>query len=152
MTEIERKFRLNELPAGRSEPVRIEQAYIALDHDVEVRVRRRNGTYTLTVKGGSGLERTEVDLTIDGDVGESLWPLGAGRTIDKRRSTVDLGEHTVEIDEYQSRLRGLKVVEVEFDDHEAADAFIPPSWFGTEITDDIAWSNARLATDGPPRA
>lgn len=103
MTEIERTFRLDRLPDERSEPTRIEQAYIALDDHVEVRVRRRDGTYTLTVKGGNGLERTDVDLPIDGDAGESLWPLGAGRTIDKRRSTVDLGEHTAEIDEYHGR-------------------------------------------------
>ena len=31
-----------------------------------------------------------------------------------------------------------------------ADAFDPPAWFGREVTDDPAFSNAALAADGLP--
>ncbi|MEJ7799166.1 MAG: CYTH domain-containing protein [Ilumatobacter sp.] len=150
MTEIERKFRVEHLPHGRSEPVRVEQAYIALDGSVEVRVRRRDGACSLTVKGGAGIERSEIELPLGDSEVECLWSLAAGRTIDKRRSTLPIGEHTAEIDEYDGRLRGLSVVEVEFESPAAADDFDPPDWFGAEITGDDRWSNARLATNGCP--
>ncbi len=150
MTEIERKFRVEHLPHGRSEPVRVEQAYVALDGLVEVRIRRRDGACTLTVKGGAGIQRSEIELPIGDAEAERLWALADGRTIDKRRSTLRIGEHTAEIDEYDGRLRGLSVVEVEFESRTAADDFDPPDWFGPEITGDDRWSNARLATNGCP--
>jgi CYTH domain-containing protein len=44
-TEIERKFLLSEAPAwlGECESAEIEQGYLAIAPDAEVRVRRRDG-------------------------------------------------------------------------------------------------------------
>ncbi len=39
-----------------------------------------------------------------------------------------------ELDRYEGRLAGLAVVEVEFPDREAAERFVPPAWFGDELT------------------
>ncbi len=148
MTEVERKFRVARVPDGTPEGVPMRQAYVAIDGEVEVRIRDAGGTYTLTVKGGSGLERAEVEIAIDAAQFEELWPLAGDRHVEKRRARIELGEVVAELDRYEGRLAGLAVVEVEFADRSAADGFVPPSWFGAELTGLKGWSNAALAVEG----
>jgi adenylate cyclase len=150
MTEIERKFRVHDLPADLGEGVRLRQAYLAVDGDVEVRVRDQGGRRVLGVKGGHGVERTEVEVAIDVATFDTLWGLAASRRIEKTRHRLPLGERAAEVDVYAGPLAGLVVAEVEFDSRDEADAFTPPAWFGEELTGDTRWSNAALATDGPP--
>lgn len=150
MPEIERKFRVAEVPSdlGRGAPLR--QAYVALDGAVEVRVRSDGADHRLTVKGGTGLERAEVELPIDAGAFGELWALAGGRHVEKTRHRIDLGGATAELDLYAGDLAGLAVVEVEFPSREAADAFVPPAWFGVELTGRSGWSNADLARHGAP--
>lgn len=150
MTEVERKFRVVRVPEGVDAGVPLRQAYVAVDGDVEVRIRDAGGDCSLTVKGGHGLVRTEVEMTIDTAAFASLWPLAGARHLEKRRVRVPLGDVVAELDRYEGRLAGLAVVEVEFPDRAAADAFVPPSWFGDELTGQRGWSNAALARDGAP--
>jgi CYTH domain-containing protein len=150
MPEIERKFRVHDVPLPLEHGVRVRQAYLAVDGAVEVRVRDRSGTYVLGVKGGQGLERTEVEVEIDVATFDELWSLATARRIDKTRYRLPTGGHTAELDVYSGSLEGLVVAEVEFTNREEAEAFTPPPWFGDELTGDPRWSNAALATDGPP--
>jgi adenylate cyclase len=150
MPEIERKFRVHDVPHPLGDGTRLRQAYLAVDGTVEVRVRDRGGTLVLGVKGGRGLERTEVEVEIDAAIFEELWSLAAARRIDKIRYRLPASGHTAELDVYAGALEGLIVAEVEFTSREEAEAFNPPPWFGDELTGDPRWSNAGLATDGPP--
>jgi CYTH domain-containing protein len=154
MTEIERKFRIGvpvaDLPVDLGDGTRLRQAYLAVDGDVEVRVRDHGGTHVIGVKGGHGLERTEVEVAIDVATFDTLWGLAAGRRIDKTRHRLPVGDHTAEVDVYAGDLEGLVVAEVEFGSREEAEAFTGPAWFGDELTGDPRWSNAALATDGRP--
>jgi adenylate cyclase len=150
MPEIERKFRVHDLPLPLEHGVRVRQAYLAVDGAIEVRVRDRGGTYVLGVKGGQGLERTEVEVEIEAATFDELWSLATARRIDKTRYRLPTGGHTAELDVYTGSLEGLVVAEVEFTNREEAEAFTPPPWFGDELTGDPRWSNAALATDGPP--
>lgn len=156
MTEIERKFRVREVPAtlgdddGDGDGTHLRQAYLAVDGEIEVRVRDRGDEQELGIKGGSGMERTEVEVGIDAATFDTLWDLAPGRRIDKTRYRVPLGDHTAEVDVYAGTLEGLVVVEVEFASRDAAEAFTAPAWFGDELTGDARWSNAALAAHGPP--
>ena len=42
-------------------------------------------------------------------------------------------------------MEGLMVVEVEFENEADAERFQKPEWFGREVTDDPAYTNAMLA-------
>lgn len=157
MTEIERKFVADVAPADLPAGQRIRQAYLAVDGDTEVRVRDRADRCTLTVKSGHGLERDEVEIVLDRATFDQLWAVAATRRIEKVRSELRLDDDTgerervvAEVDVYDGDLAGLVVVEVEFTDRSAAEAFAPPDWFGTEVTGEPAWSNASLATHGRP--
>jgi CYTH domain-containing protein len=153
--EIERKFVVGEpltfdLAAYASEP--ISQGYIAIaDDGTEVRIRARGHTHTLTVKSGPARSRVEEEIEIDARRFESLWPLTDGRRVEKRRYVIpgegDLG---IELDVYEGDLAGLVTAEVEFPSEEAADAFDPPTWLGTDVTGDARYSNQSLATRGLP--
>lgn len=151
-TEIERRFLLDGAPALEGGE-RLRQGYLADEGDVSIRVRVTERAATLTVKAGSGLSRTEVEVAISLEQAEVLWPHTEGRRIVKIRHRVPLdssGRSIAEVDEYDEALAGLWIVEVEFDSEDAATSFVPPQWFGREVTGERAWTNAALARSGRP--
>ncbi len=150
MVEIERKFRVARVPEGLAGGAALRQAYVAVDGDVEMRVRSDGAHHVLTVKGGRGLERAEVELAIDADAFAALWALARDRHLEKTRHRVEVGGLTAELDVYGGGLAGLMVVEVEFPSRGEAEAFTPPDWFGAEVTGSPGWSNADLASAGAP--
>lgn len=153
--EIERKFAATlpldgvDLDAAPSSELR--QGYVAIDDRSEVRVRAKGDRRRLTVKGGHGRVREEVELDLDADAFERLWALTDGRRVVKRRHEVELpGGLVAEVDVYSGALDGLVTVEVEFASEAAADAFAAPAWMGREVTGDRRYANAALAVDGRP--
>jgi adenylate cyclase len=153
-TEIERKFLVAELPGDLAEHPgeRIEQGYLAIAPDgVEVRVRRRAGQATLTIKSGPGQIRTEEELAIDERRFDALWRLTEGRRVSKTRHVLPLAEGVVaELDVYDGDLEGLLTVEVEFGSREASERFDPPPWVARELTGDKRYANQSLALGGRP--
>jgi len=152
--EIERKFVVARTPDPLPDGERIEQGYLAIAPDgTEVRIRRRAGRSTLTVKSGPAHVRVEEELDIDDRRFEALWPLTEGRRVAKTRHLVPLGDDlTAELDVYAEALDGLLVAEVEFASEQASLAFAPPDWLGTEVTGDARYANQSLALHGaPPR-
>jgi adenylate cyclase len=93
-----------------------------------------------------------VEAVIPLDDAEALWVHTDGRRIDKQRTRVHLGANVAEIDIYGGDLAGLCTAEVEFADSESAAGFVPPHWFGTELTGQSGWSNASLARHGRPES
>jgi adenylate cyclase len=152
VAEIERKFRVGALPVAEGdEGVPIQQGYLAIDRDAEVRLRRAGEECRLTTKRGHGAEREEVEIEIDAADFERLWPLTAGRRLTKTRRRIPLGDGlTAEVDVYAGDLAGLRVVEVEFPDTDREAGFEPPDWFGEELTGDERYSNQTLAAAGLP--
>ena len=118
---------------------------MAVESDVEVRLLRRGGRFFETVKIGSGQVRQELEVELEAFQFECLWPAASERSLEKRRFVGEVAERTFEVDVYEGRLAGLVVVEVEFPDREAAIGFIPPAWFGREVTDDPDYANRNLA-------
>jgi CYTH domain-containing protein len=153
-SEIERKFLVADPPPDldRHPSSAIEQGYLAVDADgTEVRVRRRDGRAVLTIKGAGGRSRAEEEVAIEPERFDRLWPLTDGRRIQKTRYELPAPDgHTIEVDVYGGALQGLVVAEVEFASDAEAEAFAPPAWLGTEVTDDARFKNQRLARDGAP--
>lgn len=151
MAEIERKFLVAEMPRAESGQTVIEQGYLAIDERGEVRLRRKGGELLLTAKTGHGEVREEVEVPIEPRAFEALWPLTAGRRVQKVRHYVPLRDDLrAEIDVYAGALDGLRTAEIEFESVEQADRFRPPSWLGAELTGDERYANQSLATRGLP--
>ena len=150
MIELERRFLVAELPAGLGHGSAIVQGYL-MTTPAAVRVRRRDTTFTLTLKTGSGLARTEIEREITAEEFDALWAVATALRISKRRHLVELASgHVAELDLFEGALEQRRIVEVEFDSTTDAHAFVPPTWFGREVTDDGRFTNAALARDGWP--
>lgn len=147
--ERERTFLLADMPELPDGGTRIRQGYLAVDGDVQVRIREREGHgRSLAVKGGRGGTRTEVELVIGAGRFDELWPLTAGRRIDKTRYVVPVDGADAEVDVFAGDLTGLVLVEVELGSDDASRVFEPPAWFGLEVTEDDRYSNATLSVNG----
>ena len=151
--EVERKFLVSRPPdLGGATADEIEQGYLAIGSDGEVRVRRKGDRLLLTAKRGSGLSRQEAEIELDQPSFDELWALTEGRRLQKRRHVIPLGQLKIEMDVYAGDLEGLVVAEVEFPSEEEAKAFEPPHWLGEEVTGDHRYLNETLATAGAPSA
>ena len=128
--EIERKYLIIHIPfdiAGYPFH-QIEQAYLSTAP--VVRVRQEDDTYYLTYKSKGLMAREEYNL-----------PLTKKRYLIPMEGT----EYTIELDIFLGEYEGLKLAEVEFPSEEAALAFVPPEWFGREVTFTGEYQNSRLA-------
>ncbi len=153
LVERERKFLIDTVPddMNRSDAVELRQGYLAADDRRSVRVRDAGPAgCTLTVKAGSGAERTELEWPIERREFDAAWPHTEGGRVEKVRHRIPFGDHVVELDVFGGALDGLVLAEVEFTSAAAMTAFTPPSWFGREVTDDGRYTNAALARHGRP--
>ena len=151
MIERERRYLVTEQPEDLPTPSRIEQGYVTIE-PVTVRVRRiDDDRHVLTIKAGSGRNRTEIERDLDREEFEVLWDEATELRLEKRRYRIPIDRGlTAELDLYDGSLEGRSLVEVEFPDDESADAFSPPDWFGREVTEDGRYTNAALARQGWP--
>ena len=151
--EVERKFLVHHPPElDGTDSDEIEQGYLAIGNEGEVRLRRKGERLLLTVKRGSGLSRDEAEVELDSVAFERLWALTEGRRLVKRRHVLPYEDLKLEIDVYLGDLEGLVVAEIEFPTEEEAREFRPPRWLGEEVTEDHRYRNETLATKGPPGA
>lgn len=149
--EVERKFLVAEPPdLGGTEGDEIDQGYLAIGPDGEVRVRRKGEALLLTAKLGEGLSRHEAEIELDRSGFDELWPLTEGRRLRKRRHLIPHENVKIELDVYTGELEGLVVAEIEFPSEEDAVAFDPPGWLGEDVTGDRRYLNETLASEGAP--
>lgn len=145
--EIERKFlvRDDSYKQQAFSSSRIQQGYICSGHGRTVRVRRRDRSAFLTIKGPSfdgGLTRYEFEKEITLDEAENLFRLCEPGIIDKTRYLVKNGEHTFEVDEFYGENQGLVVAEVELSSPD--EPFEKPDFIGQEVTGDRRYYNSSL--------
>ena len=150
-TETERKF-LVLSDAFKAQAVashRIKQGYIARDNGNSVRVRIKDNTGILTIKGPSAddISRTEWEIEIPLADAEALLKLCHDGIIDKTRYIVPeggtLSGRFFEVDEFYGDNEGLVMAEIELEN--ASDAFEKPSWLGQEVTGDRHYYNSYLS-------
>ena len=139
--EIERKFRVIEanLPdLTKKNKIRIDQHYIFLGKEGEVRIRRKGNKHFITIKSNGTVVRHEREAIISPKAYKTLVPAAIGRTVSKERYSIKLTSGEIaELDVYVGKLQGLKTVEVEFKTVKDAISFIPPNWFGEDITEGL---------------
>ncbi len=148
--EIERKFlletaQLSYIKEQATVSKSIKQSYLAIDKQREVRLRQLDGNEIfLTVKSSGKLSREEIEIELTEEQSEAMLGLLEDEPVEKTRYQLQTGEQLIEVDEYRGKLRGLLVAEVEFVSERQANEFIPPSWFGKEVTDDSRFKNKNL--------
>lgn len=145
--EIERKFLVKKAPKFLS--VRyfeiITQGYIRADDNFEIRLRQKSEKYFQTIKIGTGKSRNEIEIILNKEQFNALWPLTEKKRITKTRYYIPFNGYILEWDIYCESLWGLMTVEVEFKSEEEAEKFIPPEWFSEEVTYNENYKNKNLA-------
>lgn len=158
--EIERKFLIKVLPENLEgyPSHHIEQGYLS-DSPV-VRVRKEDNDYYLTYKGSGMMTREEVNLALNKEAYCHLRDKADGKIISKRRYLIPLPHPavreglpkppedyclTIELDVFEPPFAPLIMAEVEFGSKEAAEAFMPPDWFGEEVTYRREYHNSYMA-------
>lgn len=144
--EIERKFLIDRLPEDLDSYSfqLLEQAYLCTEP--VVRVRRSDDTYTLTYKSKGLMSREEYNLPLTKESYEHLKQKADGNVIRKKRFRIPLPNNlTIELDLFDAPFEGLILAEVEFTSEEQALAFLPPDWFGKEVTWSTEYHNSTLS-------
>ena len=152
--EIERKFLIseyekNKLSLNAVQSHRLIQYYVQVG-DVEERFRMQDDIcfHTVKRKVDAGLQREEVESVCTANDFEVNKHSRIGNIIEKTRYILPYGKYKIEIDVFSGALDGLIVGEVEFPTLDEANAFIPPDFFGVEVTMNKAYKNQSLAVNG----
>ena len=143
--EIERKYLIDRLPEHLEDypHSEIEQGY--LNRQPVLRIRRRDDEYIFTYKGGGLMVRREEEFPLDEASYRHLREKIDGQLIQKTRYRIPLGSYTIELDVFHGSLAPLVLAEVEFPTVGEANAFVPPDWFGTDVTMDGRYHNSYLS-------
>lgn len=149
--EIERKFLLGEFPKDLliKEKRTIYQSYLALGRE-EVRIRRvqyenASDKFYLTYKNRlkDKFAREEIEIEITEMTYKQLN--NKFKPIIKDRLLIGLGNDLwAEVDIFQNAGFQLRTVEVEFKSVTEAESFVPPCWFGRELTGTEEYGNQFL--------
>ena len=150
--EIERKFLVHSIPFDieRFEHKTYIQGYLSTKP--VVRVRKEGEDYVLTYKGVGDLVREEYNLPLDEESFLHLLDKADDNIIIKRRFFIPFEGLVIELDLFDGDLAPLRLAEIEFKSEQEAKEFVPPDWFGDEVTYDPNYSNASMSKNGlPPR-
>lgn len=152
MKEIEKKYLINKLPdLSKARKLSISQYYINISPDPIIRARKIGYEFFLTYKSKIDSEKQvhvceEYELPITSEIYNKLSKCKIGNEIIKTRYVLSINDLLkAEIDVFDGHLKGLSVAEVEFKTIEDAENFIPPSWFGKDITGVKKFINSQLA-------
>ncbi len=144
--EIERKYLINSIPDNLNivESRLLEQGYLCTEP--VVRIRRDNDEFILTYKSKGLMIREEHNLPLTQEAYEHLKTKVDGRLISKTRHLIPFDHKLmIELDIFHGDLEPLMLAEVEFPDEEAANNFIPPTWFGEDVTFSSKYHNSNLS-------
>ena len=144
--EIEKKYLIKDLPENLEQYAfhKIEQAY--LNTDPVVRIRKQDDSYLLTYKGKGLMVREEYNLPLNEASYLHLKEKADGVILSKTRYLLPLDNGlTIELDVFDAPYEGLYLAEVEFPDEDSANHFLPPAWFGEDVTFSKTYHNSNLS-------
>jgi adenylate cyclase len=148
MIEIERKFLVTSdvFKKEAHQKFRIIQGFLNRDPERTVRIRLKDDTGILTVKGLSsndGLSRFEWEKDILKNDAKALLEFCEEGVIDKLRYEIKVDKHIFEVDEFFGDNEGLVIAEVELSSED--EVFTKPNWLGEEVTGVIKYYNSQLS-------
>ena len=91
--------------------------------------------------------REEYNLPLNADAYAHLIEKADDNVIRKKRYLIPIEETslTIELDVFDEPFAPLVLAEVEFENEEDALAFVPPAWFGEDVTNDTEYHNSTMS-------
>jgi len=146
MVEIEKKFTVNKAlweKIKKPAPNVIKQIYISDDKKCTVRVRIKNNKGFLTIKGETiNISRSEYEYEIPLEEAKAMMDEFSSKILFKNRYEVLIGNNLWEVDEFQGKLKGLIIAEVELKSE--TEKFELPNWLDKEVSNNPRYYNSNL--------
>lgn len=152
--EIEKKYLVRDIPMDIDDYPHesIEQAYLCTDPTLRIRKKGRKFyfTYKARVKNASDQLNVadEIETEISFDAYEHLFKKADGVPVRKTRYRIPYEGYTIELDVFHGEREGFYLAEVEFPSVEEGERFVPPVWFGDDVSADIRYTNSYMALHG----
>lgn len=153
--EIEKKFKVKELPKNFEEyqKIEIEQSYLNHGCKPALRLRKYNDNECiLSYKSRRKEYRDdlsvcdEIELPLSVEAYEHLKTKIDGRVIYKTRTIIPLEDGLkVEVDRFKDFFDGVCFAEIEFNSEEQANTYKIPSWLGEDISIQERVKNSYMA-------
>lgn len=152
--EIEKKYLVSKLPDNLSDYTAFELEQCYLCSNPTIRIRKKNEDYILTyknrVKPSVEDDRLcvsdEVELPLTKESYEHLRQKADGKQITKTRYLIPYEGYRIELDVFHGDYEGFYLAEVEFETEEQSTRFLPPEWFGKDISGDYHYTNSYLSS------
>jgi len=145
--EIERKYLVKkEKWAILDKPPsdKITQGYLSTDINKTIRVRIKNSSAWMTVKGKThNYSREEIEFEIPLAKAEELLNKFTGNIIEKKRYVLKYKGKKWEVDEFLGVNEGLILAEIELKTED--EEFELPEWIDKEVSDDYRYYNSFLS-------
>ena len=156
--EIEQKYLIKDLNKVKKYidlekciKIKIEQGY--LSSNPTIRIRKYNDEYCITYKSRAKssanndiIVNKEIELPLTKDSYEHMLSKIDDNLVKKTRYKIDLLNGLIaELDVFEGKLKGLVLVEVEFESEEQAKLFNKPKWFGENVSSDKKYKNLFLS-------
>ncbi len=143
MIELEKTYLLKNIPEGLKdcEFKEVYDIYIPKESmHPNLRIRKNGSKYEMTKKspvkeGDSSIQREQTIILTEKEF-EELTQL-QGKRVRKKRYYYKYKDRIAEIDVFQDALKGLILVDVEFDSEKAKDEFEIPEFCLVEITQEV---------------
>ena len=147
--EIERKYLVkNQIWDKTIKPdfTMMHQGYIMDAQGTTIRVRYTDEKGLLTIKSNqNGISRDEFEYEIPLDDAVYIFDNLCSKKLIKRRYKIIYFEKLWEVDVYLGKLEGLIIAEIELNSEDEI-IIESPIWIGDEVSYDIKYSNASLAS------
>lgn len=146
--EIERKFLVKNMDFIKEAKSKhfIVQAFLNRHPERTVRIRIKDDSAFLTIKGQSNLEgttRKEWEYEIPSQEAKEMLKICESGAVEKWRYLIPMEVHTFEVDIFEGKNKGLILAEVELKSEQ--EDFPKPDWLGKEVTGDKAYYNSQLS-------
>ncbi len=152
--EIEKKYIIEKIPFALKgfQAYDIKQGYLSEPNaDTTERLRQKGDKFIKTWKTKGLVAREETEIEIPKEMFVNEWAKVGNRKLEKIRYEIPYKSYLIELDIYKNDLEGLITAEVEFSSEKEMSEFIPPDWFGKDVTLDFRYKNSQLASNGLPQ-
>ncbi len=131
--EIERKFFLKKIPGGLKLGKSFERYYLFIGKKTEIRLQRKGDECEIERKEiNSDLTAHKYPLAISVQEFDELKKPLRKKIVGKAYRLSDSPKTSLKV--YEGNHAGLIRIEVNFQSEKEARSFVPPSWFGAELT------------------
>ncbi len=149
--ELELTYLARSLPVEISDvaPKRLLDIYVPeISNSPFIRLRKKGNEYKITKKkpidDNDASRQSEQTIPLDHDEFDAL-SVASKRSVEKDRYKVVIGGNTAEVDIFDGALKGLVLIDFEFETIEAKAAFNPPEYCLADVTQERFVAGGQLA-------